>query len=31
VQLTLAVGLVILNVAVYAWVIRRRMRERSAD
>jgi hypothetical protein len=29
VQLTLAVGLVILNVAVYAWVIRRRMRERS--
>jgi hypothetical protein len=31
VQLTLAVGLVILNVAVYAWVIRRRMRERSGD
>jgi hypothetical protein len=31
VQLTLAVGLVVLNVAVYAWVIRRRMRERSAD
>jgi hypothetical protein len=29
VQLTLAVGLVILNVAVYAWVIRRPMRERS--
>ncbi len=31
VQLTLAVGLVILNVAVYAWVIRRRIRERSGD
>ena len=31
VQLTLAVGLVILNVAVFAWVIRRRMRERSGD
>lgn len=31
VQLTLAVGLVILNVAVYAWVIRRRVRDRSGD
>jgi hypothetical protein len=30
VQLVLAVGLVVLNVAVYAWVIRRRRREAAA-
>jgi hypothetical protein len=30
VQLTLAVGLVLLNLAVYAWVVRRWMRERSS-
>jgi hypothetical protein len=30
VQLVLAVGLVVLNVAIYAWVIRRRKREAAA-
>jgi hypothetical protein len=30
VQLVLAVGLVVLNVAIYAWVIRRRRREAAA-
>jgi hypothetical protein len=30
VQIALAVGLVVLNVAIYAWVIRRRARERGA-
>ena len=31
VQLSLAVGLVLLNVAIYAWVIRRRGTERRAE